>query len=76
MTTGGNSWWVLAKSNTFNQLPVELAKVGSPWSSWSCGYAAKNLSLVLPDCHLLTNVPYLGPNLPGGRKVVKFTCKI
>lgn len=72
MTTGGNSWWVLAKSNTFNQLPVELAKAGSPWSSWSCGYKAKNLSPVLPDCHLLTNVP-VGPNLTGGRGVGKFT---
>lgn len=66
MTTGGNSWWVLAKSNTFNQLPVEPAKAGSPWSSWSCEYKAKNLSLVLPNCHPLTNVP-VGPNLTGGR---------
>lgn len=72
VTTGGNSWWVLAKSNTFNQLPVELAKAGSPWSSWSCGCEAKNLSLVLPDCHQLTNIP-VGPNLRGGRGVGKFT---
>lgn len=72
MTAGGNSWWVLAKGNTFKQLPVELAKEGSSWSSWSWGYEAKNLSLVLPDCHLLTNVPGV-PNLTGGRLVGKFT---
>lgn len=56
VTTGGNSWWVLAKSNTFNQLPMELAKARSPRSSWSSGYKAKNLSLVLLKCHLLANL--------------------
>lgn len=51
---------------------MELAKEGSPWSSWSCGYEAKNLSLAFPDCHLLTNVT-VGPNLTRRRGVRKFT---